>query len=615
MKKLLYTLCACSFLLAGKAQQPADYRYDLRRLQALTDSCDIDLRAPRRPLIGVSASQKAGASQVSGPYIQAVLKAGGAPVIIPAITDGAVLRELVAALDGLVLTGGADLNPLWYGEEPVEALQTVDPVRDLYELKLLKLAVDRNMPIVGICRGEQLINVAFGGTLYQDIPSQRPAHAIKHVQDLPAVSASHHLSVVPGSQLAAIAGTQPLAVNSLHHQAVKTVAPGFRAVAFASDSVIEAIEAWPDRPILGVQWHPESLVAAGDTTMGKIFRFLVGKADTFRLAKEMHTRILSVDTHTDTPFWFKRPGFSIADRERNMVNLPKMEEGRLDGVFLAAFIWQEKRDPASLQKAVDKTVSLIEGIYKEVEKNQDLCGIALTPEDFARLKKQGKKAFFIGIENGYGIGKDLANIARFKKMGVNYITLCHSYDNDICDSSTHTKKEWDGLSPFGEEVVREMNRQGIMVDLSHAGESTFWDVMKLTDVPVICSHSSARALCDHDRNLTDEQLRALAKNGGVVQVCLLDAYINPVKEKASVTDAVEHIDHIVKVAGIDHVGIGTDFDGGGGLIGMNGDNDLIQLTVKLIEKGYSEEDLSKLWGGNLMRVLNEVQAAASPDRL
>lgn len=615
MKKLLYTLCACSFLLAGKAQQPADYRYDLRRLQALTDSCDIDLRAPRRPLIGVSASQKAGASQVSGPYIQAVLKAGGAPVIIPAITDGAVLRELVAALDGLVLTGGADLNPLWYGEEPVEALQTVDPVRDLYELKLLKLAVDRNMPIVGICRGEQLINVAFGGTLYQDIPSQRPAHAIKHVQDLPAVSASHHLSVVPGSQLAAIAGTQPLAVNSLHHQAVKTVAPGFRAVAFASDSVIEAIEAWPDRPILGVQWHPESLVAAGDTTMGKIFRFLVGKADTFRLAKEMHTRILSVDTHTDTPFWFKRPGFSIADRERNMVNLPKMEEGRLDGVFLAAFIWQEKRDPASLQKAVDKTVSLIEGIYKEVEKNQDLCRIALTPEDFARLKKQGKKAFFIGIENGYGIGKDLANIARFKKMGVNYITLCHSYDNDICDSSTHTKKEWDGLSPFGEEVVREMNRQGIMVDLSHAGESTFWDVMKLTDVPVICSHSSARALCDHDRNLTDEQLRALAKNGGVVQVCLLDAYINPVKEKASVTDAVEHIDHIVKVAGIDHVGIGTDFDGGGGLIGMNGDNDLIQLTVKLIEKGYSEEDLSKLWGGNLMRVLNEVQAAASPDRL
>lgn len=615
MKKLLYTLCACAFLLGAQAQKPGTYAPDLKKLQESTDSCDVNLRTPRRPLIGVSASHSDGASRVSGTYIQAILKAGGAPVIIPAITDGATLRDLTAQLDGLVLTGGADLNPLWYGEEPIQALQAVDPVRDLYELKLLKLAADRNIPVLGICRGEQLMNVAFGGTLYQDIPSQHPGHPVKHVQNMPGEAVSHHLSIPPGSQLAAITGQSGLMVNSLHHQAVKTLAPGFRVVAFAADSVIEAIEAWPDRPMLGVQWHPESLTAGGDTTMLKIFRFLVGKADTFRLAKEMHRRFLSVDTHTDTPFWFKRPGFSIADRERNRVNLPKMEEGRLDGVFLAAFIWQEKRDAASLQKAVDKTVSLIEGIYKEAEKNKDLCGIAVTSEDFVRLKREGKKAFFIGIENGYGIGKDLANIARFKKMGVNYITLCHSYDNDICDSSTHTKKEWDGLSPFGEEVVREMNRQGIMVDLSHAGESTFWDVMKLTDIPVICSHSSARTLCDHDRNLTDEQLRALAKNGGVVQVCLLDAYINPVKEKASVTDAVAHIDHIAKVAGIDHVGIGTDFDGGGGLIGCQGDNDLIQLTVKLIEKGYSEEDLAKLWGGNLMRVLNEVQAAASPNTL
>lgn len=615
MKKLLCTLCLCSFFFATQAQQAPAYRPDLNRLHELTDSCDVNLQVARPPLIGLSTSHQTGGSRLSGPYIQAILKAGGAPVLIPAITDGATLRAIVANLDGIVLTGGADLNPLWYGQQPIEALQTVDPVRDAYELKLLKLATDRNIPVLGICRGEQLINIAFGGTLYQDIPSQRPAYHIKHVQDLPTEAVSHSASVTPGSQLAAILGQSELMVNSLHHQAVQTIAPGFRAVAFAADSVIEAIEAWPDRPILGVQWHPESLTYGGDTTMLKLFRFLVGKADTFRLAKEMHTRFLSVDTHTDTPFWFKRPGFRMADRERNMVNLPKMEEGCLDGVFLAAFIWQEKRDPASLQKAIDKTVSLIEGIYKEAARYPDLCGIAVTPEDFARLKKEGKKAFFIGIENGYGIGKDLANIARFQKMGVNYITLCHSYDNDICDSSTHTKKEWDGLSPFGEEVVREMNRQGIMVDLSHTGESTFWDVMKLTTVPVICSHSSARALCDHDRNLTDEQLRALAKNGGVVQVCLLDAYINPAKEKASITDAVEHIDHIAKVAGIDHVGIGTDFDGGGGLIGCNGDNDLIQITVKLIEKGYSEEDLAKLWGGNLMRVLKQVQTAASANTL
>jgi microsomal dipeptidase-like Zn-dependent dipeptidase len=196
-------------------------------------------------------------------------------------------------------------------------------------------------------------------------------------------------------------------------------------------------------------------------------------------------------------------------------------------------------------------------------------------------------------------------------MGATYMTLCHSYDNDICDTSTNTKKEWDGLSPFGEEVVREMNRLGIMVDLSHAGESTFWDVMKLSTVPVICSHSSARALCNHDRNLTDEQLVALAKNGGVTQVCLLDMYINNDRKSASLVDAIEHIDHIVKVAGIDHVGIGSDFDGGGGIIGLEADNDLLQITVKLLEKGYSEEDIAKIWAGNFLRVMKAVQAVAT----
>jgi microsomal dipeptidase-like Zn-dependent dipeptidase len=251
---------------------------------------------------------------------------------------------------------------------------------------------------------------------------------------------------------------------------------------------------------------------------------------------------------------------------------------------------------------------LIEDIHQQVEQNADLCGLAITPADFARLKKEGKKTVFIGIENGYAIGKDIANLEKFKRMGVTYMTLCHSYDNDICDTSTNTKKEWDGLSPFGEEVVREMNRLGLMIDLSHAGESTFADVMSLTTFPVICSHSSARALCDHDRNLTDEQLRVLAKNGGVAQVCLLDAYIHSDHRSASVVHAVEHIDHIAKVAGIDHVGIGSDFDGGGRLIGCEAHNDLIQITVKLLEKGYSEEDISKIWGGNFLRVMDAVQS-------
>jgi len=612
MKRSLLTAGAFLFLFILQAPDILSQKSKLQTFHALIDSCEINLRDHKPPRIGISAShQSGGGSAVGGPYIQAVLKAGGMPVIIPVIEDGAVLRQIISELDGLMMIGGADINPLWYNEEPLQQLQAVDPVRDVYELKLLKLASDRNIPILGICRGEQLINIAFGGTLYQDIPSQLPNKPVKHLQDMPREYGAHTIEILPETQLATILGNSSLAVNSFHHQSVKDIAPGFRVTAYSRDSVIEAIEAWPDRPILGVQWHPEGMVAGGDTTMLQLFRFLVNKADTFRLAKEIHTRILSVDSHTDTPLQFRRPGFNIAERKSNRVNLPKMEEGMLDGVYLAAFIGQRGRSDDSLQIAVERTTQLIKDILEQIEINKDLCGLAVTPTDFIRLKQENKKAIFIGIENGYGIGKDLRNIARFRDMGINYITLCHSYDNDICDTSTHSKNEWKGLSPFGKEVIAEMNRQGIMIDLSHASEKTFWDVIELSKTPVICSHSSARALCDHDRNLTDEQLKALAANGGVIQLCLLNAYINKDRYKASLTDAIEHIDHIVKIAGIDHIGIGSDFDGGGGIIGCQGQNDFLQITVKLLEKGYSEEDITKIWGGNLMRVLAEVQSAAA----
>ena len=485
MRSLFYLACACACLLYGNAQTLPAGVPDLKTLKETVDSCEINLHAKRPPLIGISVTRMAnGGSGVGATYINAVLKAGGAPVLIPAVTDAATLRHIVASLDGLVMTGGEDINPLWYGEQPNQLLGEVDPLRDVYDLKLAKLATDHNIPLLGICRGAQLINTAFGGTLYQDIPSQRGGpQLIKHRQQMPGEYPSHAASVLPGSQLAAIIGEGPQAVNSFHHQAVKTVAPGFRAVAYSPDSIVEAIEAWPNRPILAVQWHPEILTAGGDTTMIKLFSFLVGKADTFRMAKEIHQRILSIDTHTDTPLWFRREGFDLARRDRNRVNLPKMQEGHLDASYLAAYIGQGERDEASLQKAVQRINDLIDGIYRQAAINSDLCEIAVTPADLARIKQAGKKAIFIGIENGYGIGKDLANIARFKQRGVTYITLCHSYDNDICDTSTRTKKEWDGLSPFGEAVVAEMNRLGILVDLSHAGESTFWDVLKLTSAP------------------------------------------------------------------------------------------------------------------------------------
>lgn len=407
-----------------------------------------------------------------------------------------------------------------------------------------------------------------------------------------------------------ILGKTEVFVNSFHHQGVKDVAPGFKLAATAQDGIVEAIEAYPDRRIIGVQWHPEGHVAGGDTTMLKFFKFIVSEAETFRKAKELHKHIFSIDTHCDTPLEFKKAGFDIGKRENNQVNIPKMEEGMLDAIFFAAYTAQGKRDKVSSQAAVDKIYGLIKGIHSQVENNNDICEIACTTDDLVRIKNAGKKAIFIGIENGYGIGKDIENIARFKKMGVNYITLCHTKDNDICDTSSDTTHEWNGLSPFGKEVVREMNRQGVMIDISHVSEKTFWDVIKLSTQPIIASHSSVQTLCYHDRNLTDKQMLALAKNGGVVQICLVDLFVNKDRKKASLTDAIEHIDYAIKVAGIDHVGIASDFDGGGGLIGCNGSNDMINITMKLLEKGYSDEDIAKIWGGNVLRVMNAVQKGA-----
>lgn len=581
----------------------------LNQLVQQTDSAST-LATERRPLIGISTDVDAKRTAVNTAYVQSVILSGGIPYLIPVTDNVEVLRQTIARLDGVILTGGEDVQPAYYGEPPHEKLEETSPARDTFDLMVLKMAADRNIPLLGICRGMQLMNVAFGGTLYQDLPSQYPSGTTNHRQKEPGTTPTHPVSLRKGSTLAHITGKEELPANTFHHQAIHRLAPGFQATAWAPDSVVEAIEAYPVRPMWGVQFHPEILTAAGDTTMRKLFAHLINKADTFRLAKDIHSRILSIDTHTDTPLWFKG-GYSIGLRKDNMVSIQKMEEGKLDAQFLAAFIGQGKRDEESSQEAVEKTTRLIQSIYDEVEKYKAFCGIAVTEDDLVRLKSEGKKAFFIGIENGYAIGKDLKNIEKYKRMGVNYITLCHSYDNDICHSSTHTEDASKGLTPFGRKVVKEMNRLGIMVDVSHASEGTFWEVLQCSKQPIIASHSSARALCDHDRNLTDEQLRALARNGGVAQLCLLDAYIHQDRNAASVCDAANHLDHMIKVAGIDHVGIGTDFDGGGGLQGCKGDNDLINLTIHMLEKGYTEEDLRKLWGGNLLRVMRQVQGAAS----
>jgi microsomal dipeptidase-like Zn-dependent dipeptidase/gamma-glutamyl-gamma-aminobutyrate hydrolase PuuD len=511
----------------------------------------------------------------------------------------------VAQLDGIVFTGGEDFAPAYFGEEEHEHLGEVNVNRDTYDLTLFKLASDRNIPTLGICRGLQLINVGMGGTLYQDLPSQKPSD-INHRQQEAGTVATHSVSVVEGSLMHQILGEKEIQVNTFHHQAIKKLAPGLKIVGWANDSVPEMIEAYPNRQILGTQFHPEIFTANGDKLLGKLFQFLIGKAETFQKAKEIHSRILSVDTHTDTPLWFTRGAFSLGWRKSNQVSIQKMEEGYLDSQFLAAFLAQKELDAESSQKAVEKCQKMLEGIFADVEKYKDYCGIALTEEDARRLKAEGKKAFFLGIENGYGIGKDIKNIKKYKDMGVQYMTLCHSYDNDICNSSSNTADASKGLTPFGRKVVKEMNKVGMLIDISHASEGTFWDAIKYSKDPIFASHSSVKALCDHDRNLTDDQLRALAKNGGVIHICIYGGYLNKDAKAASIEDVVAHIDHAVKVAGIDHVGIGSDFDGGGGVLGCNGDNDMINITVKLLEKGYSEEDIRKIWGGNFFRVLDQV---------
>lgn len=599
---LLLALSCCH--VSAQKSSTAPLPPALAELNQKVDSLSVPQTA-KRPLIGISTNTDAKRIAVNTAYVQSVILSGGIPYMIPVTDNVEVLRQIVSRLDGIVFTGGEDIQPHYYGDVPHEKLEEVSPARDTFELMLMKMATDRNIPTLGICRGLQLMNIAFGGTLYQDLPTQHPS-TVNHRQEKPGTIPTHTVTVVKGSKLAEILEQEELHVNTFHHQAIKQLAPEFKAVAWSPDSVIEAIEAYPVRPIMCVQFHPEIFTAAGDTTLSKLFKQLITNAHIFRLAKDIHSRILSIDTHTDTPLWFK-DGYSIGLRKDNMVSIQKMEEGKLDAQFLAAFIWQGKRDDASSREAVERTTRLIRSIYQEVEKYKDYCSIAVTEEDLIRLKSEGKKAFFIGIENGYAIGKDLKNIEKFKQLGVNYITLCHSYDNDICHSSTHTEDATKGLTPFGREVVKEMNRLGIMIDVSHASEGTFWEVIKESKRPIIASHSSARALCDHDRNLTDEQLRALAQNGGVAQLCLLDAYINKDRSAATVCDAADHLDHMIKVAGIDHVGVGTDFDGGGGLPGCNGDNDLINLTIKMIEKGYTEEDLEKIWGGNLLRVMKEVQ--------
>jgi len=372
-------------------------------------------------------------------------------------------------------------------------------------------------------------------------------------------------------------------------------------------------------------------------------------------ADKIHESILTVDTHCDTPMDFSDPNFDLGIRhEEGCVDFPRMIEGGLHAEFFAVFIGQGPRDDSSYNKVHQQALKIFSAIHKNVDKNSAQAGLALTADDAYRLKKEGKIAAFIGMENGYPVGMDLSKVEEFYSLGARYITLCHSKNNDICDSSTDpAEPENNGLSSFGKDVVKEMNRLGMMVDISHISDKSFYDILEVTGSPVIASHSSCRALCGSPRNLTDDMLVALKENGGVIQICILSSYLktpepNPemetklreLREKygdyysqpeetkklirdeyraiqkdyeklATVKDVVDHIDHVVQIIGVDYVGIGTDFDGGGGVEGCRTVDEMKNITIEMLRRGYSKRDITKIWGGNIMRVLRKVEEIAN----
>ena len=557
-----------------------------------------------RPIIGITGNYDSGKCTLLEGYYRSVLEAGGTPLIVPSFDDTDAMVSVLDNVDALILSGGGDINPLYLGEEPIPELSSINPARDWQELMLVRLAANRQIPILGICRGIQVMTAALGGKLYQDIYRQAGA-TLKHSQDTDRHIATHSVRIASSSKLAKIFGSTNLHVNSFHHQAVQEAAPGFAVTAVSPDGLIEAVESTQCKSMIGVQWHPECMILGGDRSMMPLFEWVVGEARSFAQAREWHRQALSLDTHCDTPMKFdQKIRFDKRD-PRILVDLHKMTEGHLDATIMVAYLRQMERDKASLDAAFAKADRLLNEIEEMVAHSAESVGIAYTPDDLYRLKREGRRALMLGIENGYAIGDDPTRIEYFRRRGVVYMTLCHNGDNDLCDSA-RGNAEHGGLSALGRKVISEMNRVGMVVDLSHAAESSFYQAIEASSTPIVCSHSSARALCDHPRNLTDDQLRALAASGGVVQTCLYDGFLRK-EGGATIDDAIRHIRHMVDVAGIDHVGVGTDFDGDGGIIGCADASEVINLTRRLQAEGFSDPDIEKLWGGNFLRVMRLVQ--------
>jgi membrane dipeptidase len=423
-----------------------------------------------------------------------------------------------------------------------------------------------------------------------------------------------------------------------------------------------------------------AIVCAGGCTVWPVTQTPSREETLVKMAREIHERVLTVDTHVD----FSPANFTAqrnyTQRLDTQMNLPKMFEGGLDAVFFSVFVGQTREalspdafTPVGYERAYKAAIEKFDAIHRLTEQiAPDKIEMALTAADVRRINAKGKKVALIGVENGYPIGEDIRRVQEFYDRGARYMSLAHNGHSQLSDSHTGERDgwKWNGLSSLGKQVIVEMNRVGLMIDVSHPSKASMLQSVALSKAPIIASHSAVRALCDVSRNMDDGQLLALKNNGGVIQVVAFSSYLKtpkpdtaaraaaltalrrefnlpeppeqgqngsaravlaqlsfeqraeydrkraeidkkyPGDPPATVADFVDHIDYAVKLIGIDHVGIASDFEGGGGVTGWKDASETFNVTLELVRRGYSEEQIEKLWGGNLLRIMDEVQRIA-----
>lgn len=395
-----------------------------------------------------------------------------------------------------------------------------------------------------------------------------------------------------------------------------------------------------------------------------------GGAGLLERARQIHERVLTLDTHKDIPdelAWEKLPDdaaereafrrkFDPTVRGEAQVDFPKMREGHYDCAFFIVYTTQGQLNPPAYRRALAAAERKFDAIERMLRRYPEQIELARTPDDVERIAASGKLVACIGIENGYPIGEDLSLIEKFHERGARYMSIAHNRHSQLGDSHTPAEPLHGGLTELGRKAVAELNRVGIMIDVSHAAKSTMMQVLEVSKAPVLASHSGCRAVCDHTRNLDDEQLAALKRNGGVIQCVALgsfvkesaarDAAVQALRDElglryrgdgepipdfdakmaefrkrvvaidaahppGNVGDFVDHIDHAVQLVGIDHVGIASDFDGGGGVVGWNDASETFNVTLELVRRGYTEEQIGKIWSGNTLRLWRDVERIAA----